>query len=62
MTINAVLLAVLAVFVQALVPHKFIGWGLMVVYIVATVALSTARLRAQPLHLRRHDRRCRCRT
>jgi aminopeptidase N len=41
-TINAVLLAVLAVFVQVLVPQKFLGWGVMLIYIVATVALATA--------------------
>ena len=39
--IDAVLLAVLAVFVQVLVPHKFIGWAVMLVYIVATIVLAT---------------------
>jgi aminopeptidase N len=33
-TINFTLLAVLAVFFQSLSPHKFIGWGLMVLYLV----------------------------
>ena len=42
MTITAVLLAVLSVFVQVLVPQKFIGWGVMLVYLVASVALVTA--------------------
>jgi aminopeptidase N len=42
MTINAVLLAVLSVFVQVLVPQKFLGWGVMLGYIVATVALASA--------------------
>jgi ABC-2 type transport system permease protein len=32
-----VLLAVLAVFLQAIAGHKFIGWGLMVLYIVSTL-------------------------
>ena len=41
-TISALQLAVLAVFVQALVPQKFIGWAVMLVYIVATIALATA--------------------
>jgi aminopeptidase N len=41
-TIGALLLAVLSVFVQVLVPQKFIGWAVMLLYIVATVALSTA--------------------
>ncbi len=40
--INALLLAVLSVFVQVLVPQKFIGWGVMLVYIVASVALASA--------------------
>jgi ABC-2 type transport system permease protein len=38
--ISAVLLAVLAVFVQALVPQKFIGWAVMLVYVVASIALA----------------------
>ncbi|MEP7084434.1 MAG: aminopeptidase, partial [Betaproteobacteria bacterium] len=38
--IGAVLLAVLSVFVQTLVPHKFIGWAVMLVYIVATITLA----------------------
>jgi len=42
MTISALQLAVLAVFVQAIVPQKFIGWAVMLVYIVATIALTTA--------------------
>ncbi|MBA4804596.1 MAG: aminopeptidase [Brevundimonas sp.] len=31
------LLAVLAIFVQALSPNKFIGWAIMVVYMIATI-------------------------
>ena len=38
-TINVALIAVLAVFLQALVPHKFVGWGLMLVYIVSVIVL-----------------------
>ncbi|UXH77719.1 ABC transporter permease/M1 family aminopeptidase [Roseateles amylovorans] len=38
----AVQLAVLSVFVQVMVPQKFIGWGLMLLYLVASVALSSA--------------------
>jgi ABC-2 type transport system permease protein len=41
-TVTALLLAVLAVFVQVLVPHKFLGWGVMLLYIAASVALETA--------------------
>jgi len=40
--VSAVLLAVLSVFVQVLVPQKFIGWGVMLVYVVASIALSAA--------------------
>jgi len=39
-TIDMLLLAILAVFVQALSPNKYVGWAVMVVYIVATITLS----------------------
>jgi len=42
MFITAVQLAVLSVFVQVLVSHRYIGWGVMVIYIVASIALSAA--------------------
>ncbi|MGA0611253.1 ABC transporter permease/M1 family aminopeptidase [Caldimonas sp. KR1-144] len=42
MTIAALQIAVLSVIVQVLVPQKFIGWGVMLLYIVASVALSSA--------------------
>jgi ABC-2 type transport system permease protein len=35
--VDVVLLAVLAVFIQAIAGHKFLGWGLMVIYIVTTL-------------------------
>ncbi|MBN8489163.1 MAG: hypothetical protein J0M20_15745, partial [Burkholderiales bacterium] len=35
-------LAVLSVFVQVLVPQKFIGWGLMLLQVVAAIALASA--------------------
>ena len=38
-TVNVALIAVLAVFLQTLSPHKFVGWGLMVVYIISTIVL-----------------------
>jgi hypothetical protein len=38
----ALQLAVLSVFVQVLVPQKFIGWGLMLLQLVAAVAMATA--------------------
>ena len=40
MTFQAVMLAVLAVFVQVLVPHKYIGWAVMLVYIVVSGVLN----------------------
>jgi ABC-2 type transport system permease protein len=39
-TVSAALLAVLAVFVQTLVPNKMLGWAAMLVYVVATIALG----------------------
>jgi hypothetical protein len=39
-TIDMVLIAVLAVFVQALSPNKFVGWGIMALYLVASITLS----------------------
>ena len=41
MSVGAVLLAVLAIFVQVLVPHKVIGWAAMLVYIVVTAVMAT---------------------
>lgn len=40
--ISAVLIAILAIFVQTLVPHKAIGWAVMLLYIVAQVSLYSA--------------------
>ncbi|MFM8769267.1 MAG: ABC transporter permease, partial [Rubrivivax sp.] len=40
--VTALQVAVLSVMVQVLVPQKFIGWGVMLIYVVATTALSTA--------------------
>ena len=42
MTIGAAQLAVLSVFVQVLVPQKYLGWGVMLIYVVARVALAAA--------------------
>jgi ABC-2 type transport system permease protein len=39
--IDWTLIAVLAVFLQAVSPHKFIGWGLMVLYVIATQTFNT---------------------
>ena len=38
--ITAVQLAALAVFVQNCVPHKFLGWIVMLVYVVASITLN----------------------
>ncbi|TAJ74805.1 MAG: aminopeptidase [Phenylobacterium sp.] len=35
------LIAVLAVFFQAVSPHKFVGWGLMVLYLIAVLVFPT---------------------
>jgi ABC-2 type transport system permease protein len=43
-TALAVLFAVLSVFVQVLVPHKFLGWALMLLYLVASVAFENIGL------------------
>lgn len=40
LTVDMMLTAVLAVFVQALSPNKYIGWGVMVVQLVATITLA----------------------
>ena len=39
-TVDIVLTAVLAVFIQTLVPHKFAGWLLMLLVVVAQVTLN----------------------
>ena len=38
--LDLTLLAVLAVFLQAISPHKFVGWGLMVLYLISTLTLG----------------------
>ncbi|WP_284619080.1 ABC transporter permease/M1 family aminopeptidase [Aquabacterium humicola] len=40
--IGALQLAVLSVFVQVLVPQKFLGWGAMLVFLVASISLGNA--------------------
>jgi aminopeptidase N len=39
-TLDWTLIAVMAIFFQAVSPHKFIGWGLMVLYLIATLTLG----------------------
>lgn len=43
-TIDLLQLAILAVFVQALSPNKFVGWGIMVLYLVAGITFSNIGL------------------
>ncbi|HEX8223021.1 MAG TPA: M1 family aminopeptidase [Allosphingosinicella sp.] len=38
--VGMVMIAVLAVFVQSLSPNKYVGWAVMVVYIVSTIVLN----------------------
>jgi ABC-2 type transport system permease protein len=38
--IDMTLVAVLAIFIQALSPHKFVGWGLMVVFLISQLVMS----------------------
>ena len=40
-TVDCLLVAVLAVFLQVISPHKFVGWGLMVLYIIGTIVASS---------------------
>ncbi|WP_298308046.1 M1 family aminopeptidase [uncultured Erythrobacter sp.] len=40
LTIDLLQLAILSVFVQALSPNKYVGWGIMVLYIVATITFA----------------------
>jgi aminopeptidase N len=35
------LLAIFAVFLQSIVPHKFIGWGLMIIYLIGNIVMGT---------------------
>lgn len=39
-TVDMILLAILAIFIQALSPNKYVGWAVMVLYLVATLTLS----------------------
>ena len=38
--VDFILIAALAVFLQAISPHKFIGWALMVIYLVTTITFT----------------------
>jgi len=43
-SIDAILLAALAIFIQALSPNKFIGWGVMVVYLISNIVMTSLGL------------------
>jgi aminopeptidase N len=38
--VDWILIAVLAVFIQAISPHKFVGWGLMVLYLISSITFG----------------------
>ncbi|WP_085340858.1 ABC transporter permease/M1 family aminopeptidase [Aquidulcibacter paucihalophilus] len=40
-TVSGLQLAILAVFLQALSPNKYVGWGCLVVYLVASITLAS---------------------
>lgn len=42
--VDLTLIAVLAVFLQAISPHKFVGWGLMVLFVVSRFAMPNLGL------------------
>ncbi|HEX8533223.1 MAG TPA: M1 family aminopeptidase [Allosphingosinicella sp.] len=42
--VDMTLIAVLAVFVQAISPNKYFGWGLMVLYLITTIVMSSLSL------------------
>lgn len=41
LSVDMLLIAILSVFVQALSPNKFVGWGILVIYIVGTIVLAS---------------------
>ena len=43
-TIQSALIGALAVFLQVIAPHKFIGWGLMVLYLISRTVLPNLGL------------------
>ena len=48
--IAALMLAMLAIFVQVLSPHKFVGWAVMLLYIVASLTLNSVGLEHNLYH------------
>ena len=52
-------IAALAVFVQSIVPHKFWGWGLMVLYGLSTLVFGALGLEHNLYNYASHQRACR---
>ena len=50
MSVDMVLVAILSIFIQALSPNKFVGWGIMVIYLIGTIVLSSLGFE-HPLYL-----------
>ena len=50
LSIDMLFIAILSVFVQALSPNKFVGWGVMVLYLVGTIVLASIGFE-HPLYL-----------
>lgn len=50
LSVDLLLIAILSVFVQALSPNKFVGWGVMVLYLVGTIVLGSIGFE-HPLYL-----------
>ena len=53
-TIDWTMLAILAVFFQCIAPHKFVGWGLMLLFLVARIAMGTIGLEDRLYHFAGH--------
>jgi aminopeptidase N len=43
-TVDMTLIAILAVFVQAISPSKYVGWGIMVLYVIWGIVMSSLSL------------------
>ncbi len=50
LSVDMLIIAIFAVFTQALSPNKYIGWGIMLIYVVATITLSSLGFE-HPLYL-----------
>jgi hypothetical protein len=62
LTLDMAILAILAVFVQALSPNKYVGWGIMVIYLVGDDHAGEYRLRASAVSIWQHRERSSFRT